>query len=248
MISFRNCRNDNCDNGRNSNSGFMGRIQGIRQLDFASFQALVWLWLGSQGYGHFRSLGRKSQRGRRSIGGADFLAIAPGKDDLRVAIQIRHRQTRISRLAVDELRGFMLRYGIPIGLIVTNTEFQRSATKAVEGFPGRPIQLISAFGLAQALQSWESPVPESRNDCHGSQISLVLRHLHLASTDPNPSGMRRPQRLPFCPEPINSAIDSFGFCSDDDSRSARLVFFIVAIDLLALLILLEMFYRAWLRL
>lgn len=248
MISGRNCRNDNSNNGRNSNSGFIGRIQGIRQLDFASFQALVLLWLGAQGYRHIRSLGRKGQRGRRLIGGADFLAIAPGKDDLRAAIQIRHRQTRISRLAVDELRGFMLRHGITIGLIVTNSEFQQSATKAVEGFPGRPIQLISAFGLAQALHSWEAPVPESGYDCRVSRITFVLRQLRLASTTLNPSSLRRRPRLPICVEPTIPVADSFGFCSDDDSRSAKLVFFLVAVDLLALLILLEMFYRAWLRL
>ncbi len=238
--------NDN--NGRNSNSGFIGRIQGIRRLDFASFQALVLLWLGSQGYRHIRSLGRKSQRGRRSIGGADYLAVASGKDELRVAIQIRHRQTRISRSAVDELRGFMLRHGIPIGLIVTNTEFQRSATKAADSFPGRPIQLISAFGLAQALKSWESQDAGSGNDKPGGRRSFVLRHLRLASTESNSARFRHLSRLPICPEPTNSVADPFGFCSDVDSRSAKLVFFLVAVDLLALLILLEMFYRAWLRL
>ncbi|MFN8140432.1 MAG: restriction endonuclease [Fimbriimonadales bacterium] len=123
----------------------------IRQLSFRSLQTLVTLWLGRQGFRQIRSLGRWAKRGRRVIGGADLIALVPGYSDISVAIQIKDCQSPVQRRSVDELRGFMLRFSIPYGMVVTNSVFSRAATKAVSGFPGRPVQLVSRFDLASSL-------------------------------------------------------------------------------------------------
>ena len=121
------------------------------RLEFRAFQTCVILWLGAKGYRHIRSLGRHSARGRRRIGGADFIAELPGPSNVRVAIQIRLWRTPVQRRAIDELWGFMLRSGIPSGLVVTNNEFFPAAIKATHQFPGRPIRLVSVAQLAGSM-------------------------------------------------------------------------------------------------
>ncbi|MBI5707280.1 MAG: restriction endonuclease [Armatimonadetes bacterium] len=126
----------------------------MQSLSFRPFQICVLLWLGAKGFGNIRPLGRHHQKGRRSRGGADFLAKVPGSN-VGVAIQIRHWKTPVQRRAVDELWGFMLRNGVPSGLIVTNSSFMKSAPKAVPEFAGRPIQLVSCRDLCSSMASLE---------------------------------------------------------------------------------------------
>jgi hypothetical protein len=109
------------------------------------------LWLGAKGYRNIEVLRRTAARGRREVGGADFIAESAYGPHIRIAIQLRHWRTPVQRRAVDELWGFMLRHGIPQGLIITNNSFYPRAMAAALEFPGRPIQLISASRLAGSM-------------------------------------------------------------------------------------------------
>jgi len=107
--------------------------------------------LGAKGYRDICVLRRSAARGRRPVGGADFIAESPHNLGVKVAIQVRHWKTPVQRRAVDELWSFMLRQGIPQGLIVTNSVFYPKALAASLEFPGRPIRLISVPQLAGSL-------------------------------------------------------------------------------------------------
>ncbi|MBX7135755.1 MAG: restriction endonuclease [Fimbriimonadaceae bacterium] len=138
---------------RSSNSGFIALKERVEHLGFRSFQTLVLLWLGARGYRDICSLGRHHRRGRRQISGADWVAKLPGSSEVSVAIQLRHRGTPTPRLSVDELRGFMLRSDIPVGLIVTSSQFSKPAVSAASEFPGRPIRLVGSHELTQSLMA-----------------------------------------------------------------------------------------------
>lgn len=138
------------NSGSDNSSAFIELNQRILHQPFKPFQTLVVLWLGARGYWQLRSLRRVHRRGRRRIGGADFVVSFP-RSDLRTAVQIRHWKTPIQRRVIDELWGFMLRNGIPCGLIVTNSSFSKRAQQAIESYPGRPIQLVSREDLVTSM-------------------------------------------------------------------------------------------------
>lgn len=155
-------RSGNSNSSRNSNSAFYTLLDRIQNLNFRPFQMCVLLWMGAKGFGQIRPLGRLHQRGRRPLGGADFLAQMPGSR-IDVAVQVRHWQTPVQRRAVDELWGFMLRRGVPLGLIVTNSRFMKSAEKAALDYPGRPIQLVSGRQLCSSMGSLELGLAQVRS-------------------------------------------------------------------------------------
>lgn len=159
MIGYNNLDNRS---DRSSNNVFLLLQKRIEQLDFQDFQKCVFLWLGQRGFANIRNLGRKHPRGRRSVGGADFVARLSGFSDVRLAIQLRHRRTPVLRSCVDELRGYMLRFGVPSGMIVSNSQISRSARRAAAEFPGRPIQLISSNRLAASQAAYVRSHPKSR--------------------------------------------------------------------------------------
>jgi hypothetical protein len=152
MIGSGNNRNSS-RNG-NSSSGLSPLAERIQKLPFPSFQQCVFIWLGACGYTHVGSLGRFHRRGRRPFGGADFLVKAP-MTGCRVAVQVRHWRTPVQRWAVDELRGFMLRFGIPSGMIVSNSKFSPRAIQTAAEYPGRPIRLVSGAELAESMEELE---------------------------------------------------------------------------------------------
>lgn len=145
--------NRHSNNSSNDNSSVFYRIltDRLRILSFTSFQSLVLLWLSAKGYRDICVLKRTASRGRRKVGGADMLATSPYDHDMRVAVQIRFWKTPVQRRVVDELWGFMLRQGIPYGLIVTSSIFYPRTIKAALEFSGRPIRLISGPQLAGSL-------------------------------------------------------------------------------------------------
>jgi hypothetical protein len=177
MIGSGNSRNSS-RNG-NSNSGFSPLGERIQKLPFPSFQQCAFIWLGACGYTHVGSLGRFHRRGRRPFGGADFLVKTP-MTGCRVAVQVRHWRTPVQRWAVDELRGFMLRFGIPSGMIVTNSKFSLRAIQTAAEYPGRPIRLVSGAELAESMEELELG---------------TMRFLHLRI--PNESFFRSLSRLQF---------------------------------------------------
>lgn len=185
------------DRDSNCNSAFYALRERIGLLAFRPFQSCVLVWLGAQGFGQLRSLGRLHRRGRRAQGGADFTATVPGSR-VRVAIQIRHWRTPIQRRAVDEFWGFLLRTGIPAGLLVTNAQISRRAIQAAQEYPGRPIQLVSCTSLAQSMIALELGI---RKHFDGSAVLderffNVLRMLRLASSADEPDHAPRVGRGP----------------------------------------------------
>lgn len=138
------------DCGSNNSNVFLEVKERIASLDFRSFQTLVLLYLGNRGFGMIQALGRRYRRGRRAVGGSDFLAVQPGSD-IGVGIQVRHWRSPLQRRAIDELWGYMLRHDVPTGLIITNSSVYPKARQAAAEFPGRPIRLITGAQLARWL-------------------------------------------------------------------------------------------------
>lgn len=137
--------------GGNSSSGLWLKSR-IERLDFSSFQRCVWLWLGASGYRHMLFCGRRTQRGR-SATGPDFI-VRIGEEGMNVAIQIRQWKSPVSKRAVDELRGVMLREDIPAGMIVASSTCSRAAKIAATEFGGRPIRIIGIDRFCEALQAF----------------------------------------------------------------------------------------------
>lgn len=143
---------DNSNSKRNSNSGIYGELTTrLRMLNFQAFRTLVFLWLSAKGYRHVQALKRTASRGRRPTGGPDFLALSPYHPRTRVAIQIRHWQSPVQKRVVDEMRGWMLRLGIPQGLIVTRSSFYPGARRAAREMEGKPVVLWPAPRLAGSM-------------------------------------------------------------------------------------------------
>lgn len=140
----------------NSRSSFYTRIK-LASLDFKSFQRVIWLWLGASGYQNLRTLGRGKQRGRGSVG-PDFL-VQVGDDGLDVAVQIRHWKSPLTKRAVDELRGILLRDHIPAGMIVCPTRISKAARFAAADYTGRPIRVIGIESLADSMEALDLVSP-----------------------------------------------------------------------------------------
>lgn len=225
-------------NGSNNSGGFLGTVVQIRQLDFPSFQTLVLLYVRALGYEHMRSLGRNNRQGRRPQGGADFVALLPGPDEMRVAIQIRHRKTKVGRQAVDELRGFLLREGIPTGIIVTNSEFQPSTSRTVRTYPGRPIKLVSNWGLAQFVRS----VVNAKGP-NAAKFFDSLRKVRLASTIPSQKLLPPGPKRANCLEDPCEAV--FGNCSGDWSPASPWLYWLIAGDALLLFLFVLYVFHRW---
>lgn len=126
-------------------------------LDFKSFQRIVWLWLGASGYHCIRTLNRPLRRGRGSVG-PDFL-VQIGEDGIEVAVQIRHWRSPLSKRAVDELRGILLRDQIPAGMIVSSFQVSRAARLAAADFSGRPIRVLGLESLADSMIALDLGTP-----------------------------------------------------------------------------------------
>lgn len=136
--------------GGSNNSGLYAHSS-LSRLDFSSFQRCVWLWLGASGYKHMRFCGRRSQRGRAAAG-PDFI-VRTGDDGIDMAVQVRHWKSPVSKRAVDELRGVMLRYSLPAGMIVASSPCSRAARFAAMDFPGRAIKIVGIDRLHRSFEN-----------------------------------------------------------------------------------------------
>lgn len=134
--------------GSNSSSGLYATSR-VAALDFKRFQRCVWLWLGASGYQHMRFGGRRTQRGR-GASAPDFI-VRVGDDGMDVAVQVRHWTSPISKRAVDEFRGLLLRHNIPAGMIVAKSYCSRAARLAAAEYPGRPIRIIGIDRFVDSL-------------------------------------------------------------------------------------------------
>lgn len=142
-------RNRNSNGNGDSNRVYKEIDERLQSLPFSDFQQIVLLWLSSKGYRHIKSLKRRFQRGRRPSGGADFSALIPGST-LEAAVQIRHWETPVSKRAVDELRGYMQRNLVAVGIIVTKSSFSDAAFNTALQYPSRPVRFLSR----QRLSAW----------------------------------------------------------------------------------------------
>lgn len=139
---------------RNSNSGIYSQLRSrMEGLSFQAFRTVVFLWLSAKGYRNVFVLKRSGARGRRSHGGADFLARSPHHPRSRVAIQVRYWKTPLQKRVVDELRGYMLREGIGEGLIVTNSSVFPAARRSARTLETKSVRLFSRAQLAGSLAS-----------------------------------------------------------------------------------------------
>lgn len=146
--------NNRSGSKRNNSSGIYGQLRSrLESMSFQSFRTLVFLWLSAKGYRNVFVLKRSGSRGRRSHGGADFLARSPHHPLSRVAVQIRYWKTPLQRRVVDELRGYMLRNGIQEGLIVTNSSIYSAARRSARDLETKPVRLFSSAQLAGSMAS-----------------------------------------------------------------------------------------------
>lgn len=145
-------RNNDGDNNNSSSNDFYRLLTDrLGRLSFQSFRTLVILWLGAKGYRDICVLPRTASRGRRAQSGADFIASSPQVRFVQVAVAIRFWRTPLQARTVDELRGYLLRRGIPTGMIVCRGRISVKARQRSLQYPGRPIRLVSIHQLAGSL-------------------------------------------------------------------------------------------------
>lgn len=142
----------------------------LSSLDFKSFQRVVWLWLGASGYQYIRTLNRPNRRGRGSVG-PDFL-IQVGENGIDVAVQIRHWKSPLSKRAVDELRGVLLRDQVPAGMIVCPSRVSRAARNTAADFSGRPVRVVGLESLAESLMTLGLDSPSFFRSICGLSLGL----------------------------------------------------------------------------
>lgn len=225
---------DSSNNSYGNSSLYRELRERVSRLTFPAFQILVLLWLRAKGYSHLSSLGRLHRRGRRSKGGADYLALFPGPSNLPIAISIRHWKTPVQRRVVDELYGFLLRHEIPMGLIVSSAPVARKAYRTPTEFPGRQIQLVSLSQLVGSMAGLRLGVTDPTLSLD-ERFFQMLDQVSVANrlTLPRPRSMRS-RRSP-CP-----ALDSgeVAMHPHGDPDGHRLWFAIgVAVILVMLLLL-----------
>ena len=123
-------------------------------LNFGGLERAVQTCLRSDGYKDVKIVGCMSWRGRSRFGGVDLTAWRPdGSTRLLTLIQVKAMSPgrQVQRRFIDELRGAMLRYGAPRGIIVTTGKFSRAALSAAEAYTGRPVRLIDGRQLAHLM-------------------------------------------------------------------------------------------------
>lgn len=180
-----NCNDDSSSN----NSSELYRLSTkLLEFGFGSFQMAVVMWLNGIGCRHMRVLGRWNQRGRHPYGGADFVVKWP-ESEIDVAVQIRHWRTPVTRRSVDELRGFMLRHGLPAGLIIARSGYADRAAKAARRYPGRPIEFLTCLELAKYFLRHPSPTTGSRvADCEFDRFLRSVDSIKFAGSNAQSAG------------------------------------------------------------
>jgi hypothetical protein len=177
-----------------SSSGFKRLRARLRHLDFKTFQRCVWLWLGASGYRHMRFLGRRGQRGGKQSG-PDFIVQIGVPDGIRIGVQVRHWKSPVSKRAVDELRGHMLRERLSAGMIVASSPSSRAALLAAAEYPGRPVRIVSVDRLAESMMAMELGVVDGPfGICLDERFFRSVKHLSMGPISlprrqpkPNPS-------------------------------------------------------------
>ncbi len=220
------CRGSNSDSSSYSSSGYIRLRARLEELDFKSFQRCVWLWLGASEFRQMRFLGRNHRRGRRSTEGPDFIVQVGAETDMRIAVQVRHWKSPVTRRAVDELRGFLLRHSIGAGMIVSSSPTSKAAREAAFEFRGRPIRLVGVDRLASSMIAMDLGVKDwPFGQSIDEAFFRTLRHVSL--------GIAR-QNLTEAPRRNLQLAPQLGLL--DTRRPSRIPPLVIVLSLLGLLI------------
>lgn len=144
-------------------------------LPFPAYAACVARLLTALGYRDVRLMGALHEKGRNAFGGMDLSAEqGQGLTASKVIAQVKQYRDPVPRAFVDELRGTMLRVGAQQGLLVTTSEFARSASEAaLSGQHAAPVRLLDGRELARLLiaygidvegPAWSSFLPSRRDE------------------------------------------------------------------------------------
>jgi len=163
----------------NSNSLFevpesllMGEVlrRRLTRLSYFAFAMYVARLLHQMGYTDIPLPARRSFKGPNATGGADL--IARRDDDLAthpVYIQLKRYRGphEVALLAVDQVRGTMMRDGVPEGLCFTTFRYSTRAKRAAAGYPGRPVRIVDGDELAQLALECRIGVLEHKESAVG---------------------------------------------------------------------------------
>lgn len=124
-------------------------------LPFPDYVACVARLLTALGYRNVRLMGVIREKGRNAFGGMDLSADqGQGLTASRVIAQVKQYKEPVPRTFVDELRGTMLRVGASQGILVTTSEFSRSASDAtLSGQHAAPVRLVDGYELARLMNA-----------------------------------------------------------------------------------------------
>lgn len=143
-------------------------------LSYRAFSVLVGQVLKYLGYEDIWSSNRHHLKGRTTSGGVDLIAFLPSPaGNVRVLVQLKRYDRIVSRRFVDEARGAMLRLGIPLGVLVTTSQFAETAHDAAHSFSGRPIRLIDGTELGRLMIQAKIGVIETR-DLHTGERGIAF--------------------------------------------------------------------------
>ncbi len=121
-------------------------------LSYPAFAVCVQRVLSHQGYEEIRLLAKAGARSRTPREGADMDGVAPSPlGRTATLIQLKRHARSVPRRFVDELRGKMLLYEVPHGVMVTTSTFSNRASSRAMGYPGRPVRLIDGDELGRLM-------------------------------------------------------------------------------------------------
>ena len=149
--------------GRAEEAGLRERIlQQLRSLEFEALELCVCRLLSECGYQKVQMLGRRQFVGRNRAGGADIGArIATPTGLEKVLIQVKQYSVPVSKRAVDELRGVLLREDCQQGVLVSTSAFSPLALSAARRVPLLPVRCIGGSELADLCVRYRIGVVES---------------------------------------------------------------------------------------
>jgi len=137
-------------------------------LGYVAFAICVQRVLAAEGYEEVRMLGRPSFTGKPLFGGADMEALSPTPLGRTASlIQLKRHARSVPRRFVAELRGTMLHYGVPHGVVVAASSFSRRAREEADRYPGRPVRLVDGAELGRLMLAARIGVAEEFDERTG---------------------------------------------------------------------------------
>lgn len=164
-------------------------------LPFPDYVARVALLMARMGYREVHPLGPLHKKGRNTYGAHDIRAMhVQGLTRSSVIAQVKQYRDPVPRSFVDELRGAMLRTGAQQGLLVTTSDFSRSAIEAaLSGQHAAPVRLVAGEELARLMLAYgvEAGIKSTRALRISRAEANRLEREFLAGLD----APRMPQRM-----------------------------------------------------